>query len=208
VPIYLNWCLDSPLIDAGILFYRGFMKHVKIGSRTGFKSVALVDDDFYEYAITKKWHLVHGYPSRREKINGKSFGVFMHIEAMGGKKDGLVIDHINGDRLDNRKENLRYCTPEENAKNQARPISNKTGYKGVSRVNGKYLAHIGFNSKQLFIGRYKTARIAAKRYNHFAKILYGEFARLNEVGEHPNYKYEYYKRWKDKKINLSKGSNQ
>lgn len=91
---------------------------------------------------------------------------------------GLEVDHINGDRLDNRRLNLRVCTRSSNAKN----TSTKVGYKGVHKNHrGKWIAQITKNYNCHHLGTFRTAEEAAIAYNDAASILHGEFARLNIV---------------------------
>jgi hypothetical protein len=95
-------------------------------------------------------------------------------------KDGYVVDHINGDTLDNRKENLRVCTIAQNAWNRKHYDNNTTGYKGVSVKNGKhgirYQSHIRYCGHLIHIGTYSTAELASAAYVEYSKRIYGEFA--------------------------------
>jgi hypothetical protein len=93
-------------------------------------------------------------------------------------KEGQHVDHINGNKLDNRKSNLRIVTNQENCFNSSR----KTGkYKGVSYVKsrGKWLAQIMKDYKNYFIGYYDTDYAAAVAYDKRALELFGTHARLN-----------------------------
>lgn len=94
------------------------------------------------------------------------------------------VDHINGNRIDNRKENLRLCSRNENAKNRKLNKSNNTGYKGVSKSRNKYKKWktiIGVNNKKLTIGTYSSIIDAAIAYNIAAEKYHGNFARLNVI---------------------------
>ena len=94
---------------------------------------------------------------------------------------GLHTDHINGDRLDNRRANLRVCTHAENARNRGGDSRNKSGYKGVnSSKNGKrWMAYIRLAGKTTNLGTYDTKEEAARAYDEAALSLHGEFAWLN-----------------------------
>ncbi|HWG89553.1 MAG TPA: HNH endonuclease [Candidatus Thermoplasmatota archaeon] len=101
---------------------------------------------------------------------------------------GLMVDHINGDGLDNRRENLRVVTHAENMRNRKRPRNNKSGYKGVmylpdprSHVS-PWKAKITYNKKIYYLGTYATAEEAARAYDRAARDLHGEHARLNFPG--------------------------
>lgn len=104
----------------------------------------------------------------------------MHVAVLG-KKTGLMIDHKNRNKLDNRRSNLRFCTPSENFCNSGKQKNNTTGFKGVYRQpNGFYVA-IQKNGRLRRIGSYKTLEEAARAYNVAAKELHGKFAFLNDV---------------------------
>ena len=92
-----------------------------------------------------------------------------------------IIDHINGNKLDNRKANLRICTYSENTINVKRNLQNK--FRGVSfdKLREKWKARISVNGKRIQLGRFDTKIQAAIRYNSFAIKFHGSFANLNEV---------------------------
>jgi hypothetical protein len=104
--------------------------------------------------------------------------------------ENLLCDHINGNVLDNRKENLRSCTNQENTFNAK--IKNKSGYKGVcwhKRIS-KWNANIRINDKLIHLGYFEDIYEAAATYNSAAKEYFGEFARLNDVPiEYENIKH-------------------
>jgi len=95
--------------------------------------------------------------------------------------DNLLVDHINGDRRDNRKENLRLCVAAENTRNKSIQKNNQSGLKGVSKRGNYYIARISHNGKPFYLGTYKTKEKAARVYNRAAQKFHGEFARLNEL---------------------------
>lgn len=100
-----------------------------------------------------------------------------------GDDINYLVDHINGDTLDNRRENLRYCDKRTNAQNSRSRKGSTSKYKGVSwdRFREKWRAMIKFEGRQIFIGRFDCETEAAKCYNHYAIKYFGEFARLNDV---------------------------
>lgn len=89
------------------------------------------------------------------------------------------IDHINGDKLDNRISNLRASTRSENAKNFPVTKKNTSGYKGVSwhKQRKRWVASIKVNGKKIDLGRYKTPEEAHAAYCEAANKHHGEFAR-------------------------------
>jgi hypothetical protein len=91
----------------------------------------------------------------------------------------LFIDHVNGNKSDNRLINLRLCKHEENMRNSKRPMTNKSGYKGVSfdKERSKWSASISINNKTVKIGRFDTPELAHMAYCKAAAELHGEFAR-------------------------------
>ena len=98
---------------------------------------------------------------------------------------GMVVDHIDGNPLNNTRSNLRICTPAQNAMNK-KPYKNKTAtrYKGVYTVTGcknKWQAQINYNKKYLYLGSFDSQEKAAEAYNNAAIKYYGEFAHLNKV---------------------------
>lgn len=154
--------------------------------------VTIVDDDNFEWLNSFKWFAHkdnfkynHGYYAvKKITKNGKSYMQCMHRLILNIDDKELLVDHINGDKLDNREENLRIATRAENGRNRDRQSNNKSGFKGVSwnKQFMKYRAQIMFNNKTTYIGLYTNPIEAAKAYDLKAKELFGEFARLNFNG--------------------------
>ena len=144
--------------------------------------VIIIDDEDFAMLNQYKWSMSStGYPVRGEysPVDQKTRMVFMHREIMGlSKGDGKRVDHINENKRDNRRCNLRMATHAENMRNKGVQSNNKTGYKGVSIHNGtgKYIAMIGLNRKQIYLGLYETAEDAHKAYCEAARRLHGEFS--------------------------------
>lgn len=93
----------------------------------------------------------------------------------------VEIDHKNGDGLDNRKSNLRVCPGTENRFNLKRYSNNTSGFKGVSwnRRCGKWISYISSGGRRRHLGLFRSKHKAARVYDAEARILFGEFARLN-----------------------------
>jgi HNH endonuclease/AP2 domain len=143
---------------------------------------AIVDDEDFERVNQYKWCFQQGYALRGQWIKGEKITkiIGLHRFIMNPKKDEF-IDHINGNGLDNRKENLRIVTKQQNAFNSNKPITNTSGYKGVSffRRDKKWRAVIKLNQKYVHIGYFDDKITAAKAYDKKAKELFGNFAKLN-----------------------------
>jgi len=103
----------------------------------------------------------------------------LHRVIMDCPKD-KVVDHINHDKLDNRKANLRVCSVAENTRNMIKPKHNTSGYKGVSwhNQNKKWRASIGKNKKYYTIGLFSTPEEAHAAYCKAAEAIFGEYASL------------------------------
>lgn len=112
--------------------------------------------------------------SRRRYAAHRLAWLYVHGEMPPGN-----LDHINGDRDDNRIVNLRLATPSQNAMNRKMRSDNATGYRGVYREvqSGKYRAAIGVNRKILQLGRFDTPEEAFAAYCAKARELHGEFSR-------------------------------
>lgn len=146
--------------------------------------VALVDDEDFDYLNQWKWCVdSYGYAVRTHGKRPNRFTMWMHRLIMNTPK-GMDTDHINGNRLDNRKSNLRVCNRSQNKCNVTKHKDNKSGYKGVSWFtrNKKWQAQIMIEGKTLFLGYYDTPEDAAVAYNKAAVEQHQEYAKLNDLG--------------------------
>jgi len=147
---------------------------------------AIVDVEDFEDLNKYKWHYADGYARRNKRLDdNKRIIVFMHRELMG-TINGFETDHINGDRADNRRSNLRVVTKSENQRN-TKPRKGTSSFKGVSFYKSKrhntgyWIARISVNGKVKRLGYFKNEIEAAKAYNLAAKKYYKEYAKINEV---------------------------
>ena len=146
------------------------------------KGIALVDDEDYDWLNEYKWHInIGGYAETKIKINNKWFNKFMHRILIEPPKN-MFVDHIDHNKLNNKKNNLRIATKSQNSMN--RPKYNGTSkYKGVcwDKRKNKYISEIMLNNKTYYLGEFMNEIDAAKAYNKKAIELHGEYAYLNEV---------------------------
>lgn len=164
---------------------------IKIVTRSGV--VALIDEVDAELAQAKWWYR-EGY-AVREVLLGHIMGKriheieYMHRVVMENMLDRCLredeyVDHIDGDRMNNRRSNLRLSTKLQNRLN-SRKRGDKTSsqYKGVSwhKHEQKWQARITVNKKVITLGYFTSEKVAALAYNDAAKKHFGEFASLNEV---------------------------
>lgn len=145
--------------------------------------VAIVDDEDFIHLAQWKWSMhSQGYASRRRKNGEVADGkvIFMHRAIMSAAK-GTHVDHINGNKLDNRRCNLRFATKSQNAANSKRMSNNTTGYRGVCfyKARNNFTANITVGQKTKFLGYFATAEEASIAYKAAAEKHFGEFVRLN-----------------------------
>jgi hypothetical protein len=144
----------------------------------------LVDDEDYGRLNEWTWRLdKDGYAIRstpHPSGNGQKTIIRMHRDVMGLPfKDPRQVDHRFGIKTDNRKSELRVCTPRQNRFNVGPMSKNKSGYKGVIWLadRRKWRARICANAKIMLLGYFDTAEQAHEAYEKAANELHGEFAR-------------------------------
>ena len=94
----------------------------------------------------------------------------------GSISENMQIDHVNGDRSDNRICNLRLATHEENCRNSKPRKHNKSGIKGVKRRGNKWYARIKVNNKEIWLGSHDTPEEAKQAHDTAAVRYFGEYA--------------------------------
>lgn len=152
---------------------------------------ATVDDVDFDYISSLgKWYVMVNrglFYAQRQNPSAADKKITMHRTIMesivGPIPSHYVVDHIDGDTLNNSRGNLRICSDIQNLRNSRLSKANKSGYKGVSwkKHCKKWLAQIQFEKKCYHLGLFADPVEAAKAYNAAAVKYFGEFARLNEV---------------------------
>lgn len=141
--------------------------------------VALVDDADYECLSQFKWYAHwdrwNFYAVRKESLTHRD--IYMHKEIQPGR----LVDHANGNTLDNQRVNLRACTPTQNSRNVRVRSGKSSQYKGVclDKKRGGWIARIRVDKISIFLGRFDSELDAARAYDRKALEAFGEFGRTN-----------------------------
>jgi hypothetical protein len=152
-------------------------------------NVAIVDDAVVALLMQNRWIAARDH--RRQqwyaqanvyRQDGVRTTISMHRLLMGNPP-GKMVDHRNGNGLDNRRQNLRVSTPSENSRNMLNCKSHSSRFKGVSWHSGKqkWTAQIMVDRRLIHLGTYADEVAAARVYNEAALRHFGEFANLNEI---------------------------
>ncbi len=126
------------------------------------------------WLLTKfNWFIdVEGYPRTTIKIGKSQWKMHWFIL----KEKGKIVDHKNGNKLDNRRSNLRFCEHWQNMANSKRYKNNTSGFKGAAKHRNKWAANIRINKNQTYLGIFKTKYEAHIMYCMAADCFFGEFA--------------------------------
>ena len=152
---------------------------------------ALVDDADYEWLNQWKWHAQYckytdSYYAVRKSptVRGKRRLIRMHRQLLRlSRGDKRQADHINHATLDNRRNNLRGCTLQQNSMNRNPRQNTSSKYKGVywNKEKRKWQVKITAGKKNKYLGCFNSEIDAARAYNEAAKKYFGEFAHLNKI---------------------------
>lgn len=149
------------------------MNTVKIPLGRNAKDGYALIDESDSWVLEHRW-----YKSNNGYIKSSGGKHYLHRLIMS-TPTGVQVDHINNDRADNRRANLRHCNQSENNANSLLRTDNTSGVRGVSwdRFREKWVAQVWKNRKIIFRKRFDTKEEAIKAYRLNKERLYGEFAR-------------------------------
>lgn len=130
--------------------------------------VAIVDNNDFDSLSMYKWRDINGYARTEWMIKYKRFRVKMHQMIIGKASDGFVIDHINRNRLDNRRSNLRFCTQKENTNNR-----NRNACKGYTKIKkyDRWQVQMSYKGKMRYFGLYGCREDASLAANVIQQLL-------------------------------------
>lgn len=154
------------------------MRKIPLFGVHGNGKYALVDDEDYEKCIKHRWNVNRlDYPIRGMKTDKGWRSITMHRFILDFPKG--FIDHKNRNPLDNRRSNLRSCTPKQNRANTKPNLGKR--YKGVFSNPPGWIARITTDGKTFNLGTYKTKEEAAAVYNKKAIEIHKEYAFINKL---------------------------
>lgn len=148
----------------------------------GQKIIFIDDEDLekvskYQWKINKRRHKFYAQAWVKETDQTTMMHRLIMDVTIGDSK--VVIDHKDGNGLNNVKSNLRVCTNKQNCWNRGLDKNSKTGFRGVNRRGNGYIARIRVDDKLIHLKWTKDINIAVQAYNEAAIKYYGEYARLN-----------------------------
>lgn len=143
----------------------------------------IIDDGDWELVKPFSWFLIHegkrvSWHVAARLENGPTQYIKMHRLILGLPPNRPFVDHRDCDGLNNRRDNLRIATRQQNSANRGR-CGNQSGFKGVFSNGRKWTARIRFNDRLINLGTFLDPADAARRYDLEASLLFGEFARPN-----------------------------
>jgi len=148
------------------------------------KGWAKVDKEDYKVLAELTWgSSTKGYACRRVYLGHNKYVMEHMHRTVIDVPEHMLVDHINGDKSDNRKSNLRLATNSQNQMNRKPNKNSSSKYKGVSwhKRDKRWRASIGCEREKYHLGSFDTEEEAALAYNEGAKKMHGEYARLNQV---------------------------
>ena len=141
--------------------------------------LVMVDDADFENLAIHNWRLsAGGYAIRTEGKNPNKKLRSMHREILNVTDASVHVDHIDGNKLNNTRENLRVVSRSQNGMNRKAYSNNTTGFKGVTFIqkSGKYQAQIKYDNKKKWLGEFVTPEEAHEVYCLAADLVHGQYA--------------------------------
>lgn len=138
----------------------------------------LVDDEDFASLSKTRWYVSETEKGKFYVKGGSRPQIYLHRFLMGSPK-GKQIDHIDGDKLNNQKNNLRIVTHQQNQFNRMSRKNTSSIYKGLCLYRGRWVVQSRLHNKNVVIGRFKDEKEAALAYDEFAIKNFGEYARTN-----------------------------
>lgn len=140
---------------------------------------AIVDAPDAELLSGRAWRIdAQGYVVCSLKRDGRKAGLLLH-SLLIDVPDDMTADHIDGDRLNNRRANLRPATALQQQHNTPRRRDNSSGFKGVGRYKARWRARIMVKGRRIHLGSFDTPEDAGRAYDAAAREHFGEYARVN-----------------------------
>lgn len=132
----------------------------------------LIDDEDLELVSTYQWHVDHsGYVQTTTGQGRRHTGTSRYLKLhhlILGRQDGFVVDHVNGDKLDNRRSNLRFVTQADNARNQHIQL------RGIYKKRNRWLVRLQFKGQRHYGGSHDSLQAAIECRDKLARLLYGD----------------------------------
>lgn len=160
---------------------KGNMKQIQLSD----DFFVLVDDEDYERISSWSWYLLkvknsNNHYAVRHTPRPNRRHIYMHREILNAP-DGVEVDHVDGNGLNNTRKNLRLCTRSQNMMNRRASSSNISGFKGVSwdKSRNNYLSKIKVKGKTINLGRFVDPIDAATAYDRAAVKYFGSYAKTN-----------------------------
>ncbi len=150
------------------------MRQIPVFNRAGVSGYVQVDDEDYEDVVRHRWNVTNGYAVRQD--HRISIYMHRHIAGTPPEKD---TDHIDGNRANNCRDNLRVCTRSQNRCNSVQQRGSRLKGTSFYKRSGKWVAHICFEGRRQHLGYYASEELAHAAYCGAAAKLHGEFVRLS-----------------------------
>ena len=154
---------------------------IDLSGKRGKGLSVIVDDEDFAWLSQYKWHYDRGYAAMTLRKQGRAQGILYMHRMVNKTPKNMSTDHVNGDKLDNRRANLRTCNQTQNNANSKLRAANTSGHKGVTwhKKAQKWQAQIGVKGKCVYLGQFTEKQRAIEAYIRAATEHFGEFANVN-----------------------------